>query len=85
MFRCNNDREMVNTGTKNKPFLSAKVETWEYLCGPIRYCTIRVEKTMEDIGDESKQWFVKTYQYVRVRVFGITFRDSEQNSKYDKL
>ena len=90
ILRCNIDKTMVNTGTKVKPFILAAVEHREYLCGPIRYCTIQVEKNMANIGDDitisgGKPYFVKIFELIRVRIFGIQIRYREQSWKYDKL
>ena len=85
LFKCNIDREMVNTGTRAKPFISARMETREYYCGPGRYCTVIIEKKMENIGDDNHPWYVKSYELVTVRVFGIRLRNKEQFWKFDKL
>ena len=85
MFRVNIDKRMVNTGTKAKPFISAAVECREYFCGSIRYFSVVVEKTMDNIGDDSRPYFVKTFESVRVKVLGIRFNYKEQSWKHDKL
>ena len=85
LFRCNIDRAMVNTGTKVKPFISAQNEAKEYYCGPIKYCTIRTSKEMENIGDDIRPWYVKVYELVTVRFLGIQIRNKEQSWKFEKL
>ena len=85
IFRKNIDRDMVNTGTKVKPFISAAMELREYFCGPVRYCSVRVEKRMESIGDESRPYYVKVYELRKVKVLGIKLQDTEQVWKYDKF
>jgi len=85
LFRCNIDRAMVNTGTKVKPFISARMETKEFYCGPIKYCIITTNKEMENVGDEGRPWFVKVYELVTVRLFGIRLRNKEQSWKFEKL
>ena len=85
LFRCNIDRDMINTGSAVKPFLSARVEVRDYYCGRIKYCTITTEKLMDNIGDESRPWYVKTFDGVRVKLFGIKLSIKEQNWKFSKL
>lgn len=76
---------MVNTGTKVKPFISARMETKDLYCGPIKYCTTITEKRMSNISDDDRPYFVKVYELVSVRLFGIRLRNKEQSWKFDKL
>ena len=76
---------MMNTGSRVKPFISCEQETREYYMGPVKYCTIIVTKTMDNIGDENRPYFVKVYEGLKVRVLGIRIRHREQNWKYSKL
>ena len=85
LFKCNIDREMVNTGTRAKPFISARMETRQYYCGPARYCIVTTEKTMENIGEETHPYYVKSYELVTVRLFGVRLRNKEQFWKFSKL
>lgn len=82
LFRCNIDRAMVNTGTKNKPFISARKETKEFYCGPVKYCTVIVEKIMDDIGDKDRPYFVKVFESVTVRFLSVRLRSKEQSWKF---
>lgn len=85
IFRSNIDRRMVNTGAKVKPFLSIELELREYFLGPIRYCSIQVEKKMDNIGDDTRPYFVKVWERVKVKVLGIRLRDRELFWTYNKL
>jgi hypothetical protein len=85
LFKCNIDRDMINTGSAVKPFLSARVEVREYYIGRLRYCTVTIEKTMDNIGTQDRPWHVKTYEHIQARLFGIAIRNKEQSWKFNKL
>jgi hypothetical protein len=85
MFRVFTDRRMINSGTPEKPYLSADVYTREFFAGPIRYCSIRITKTMENIGNDKKPWYVKTAESVVAKVLGLRLIYRERFWKYDKL
>lgn len=90
MFRSHIDRVMVNSGTPAKPFLYAGLETREYFLGPVRYCSIKVEKEMEDIiTDEDRikephlrPFYAKTNERLTVKILGIKIRNSERFWKH---
>ena len=42
-------------------------------------------KTMGNIGDESRPWYVKTNESVVTKVFGIKLIDRERFWKFEKL
>ena len=81
LFRCNIDRTMVDTGPEGKPFLWARKETKQLYCGRLKYCTKITEKKMDDIGAE-RPYFVKVFESVTVRLFGIGIRNREQSWKF---
>ena len=85
LFRVNIDRDMINTGSAVKPFLSARVEVKEYFCARLKYCTVTTEKTMDNIGTEKNPWYVKVYERINVRILRIAIRDKEQSWKFEKL
>lgn len=85
LFRCNIDREMVNSGTDIKPFIYARTETREYYRGRIKYCSIYTEKRMENISQKERPYYVKVYELLVVIVLGIKIRNKEQSWTFQKL
>ena len=76
---------MANSGSVSKPFLYTERETETRYIGRIIWYYRRNEKVMSSIGDETKPYYVKTYESDFKKIFGILVRDREQNWEYDKL
>jgi hypothetical protein len=85
IVRCYIDSTMADAGFGLKPFLYTKEETKTWATGRLKWLSIRTQKRMNDIGEEKRPIYVKTYELRTVRLLGLLLSDREQVWNYQNL